>query len=175
MVNENHVPERINSFNVYLDGTDRLIGVMPELDLPGLKMKTSTTSGAGLLGDIDDPTVGQFESMEMELKFNLLYSGFEKMLAVNRGVNLTIRAAQQVLSKDLGYEFKGLVCRVKGVVKEFNHGKLKPGEGMEASVKLELTRLYLESDGEVIQDVDKLNGVWNSVDGDQMAAINALI
>lgn len=42
-----------------------------------------------------------------------------------------------------------------GRVKEFTPGKIKAGEGMEAKVKLELTYIMIENDGEEIIAIDK--------------------
>ena len=72
-ISNNYIPEKINDFNTYLDG-NKMIGVAASVTLPEVKMKTSTVSGAGINGEIDSPTIGQFESMEQEIDFNVLYS-----------------------------------------------------------------------------------------------------
>ena len=68
-ISNNYIPEKINDFNTYLDG-NKMIGVAASVTLPEVKMKTSTVSGAGINGEIDSPTIGQFESMEQEIDFN---------------------------------------------------------------------------------------------------------
>ena len=94
-ISNNYIPEKINDFNTYLDG-NKMIGVAASVTLPEVKMKTSTVSGAGINGEIDSPTIGQFESMEQEIDFNVLYSSAMDMLSPLSVVNLTLRAAQQV-------------------------------------------------------------------------------
>ena len=102
MITNNYVPEKINDANVYIDG-DKAIGSGASLDLPEIKSKTSTTSGMGISGEIESPTIGQFETLEQEISFNTLYSSAVSMMNPLETVNLTIRAAQQVYDKTGGY------------------------------------------------------------------------
>ena len=155
-ISNNYIPEKINDFNTYLDG-NKMIGVAASVTLPEVKMKTSTVSGAGINGEIDSPTIGQFESMEQEIDFNVLYS-----------------SAQQVYDKTGGYAFKGLRVVEMGRVKTFNPGKVEKGEGMEAKVTLELTYLLVENDGSPLLEVDKLNGVYKVNGVDMLAGISEL-
>ena len=109
------------------------------MELPSIKMKTSTIEGVGVGGEIDSPTIGQFESLEAKLKFNTLYSSATDLMNPLNTVNLTLRAAQQVYDKTGGYAFKGLRIVMGGRVKEFNPGTVKKGDAMDAETTLELT------------------------------------
>lgn len=71
----NLTPEIVNSFNVYIDGV-KAIGTAPEITLPQITSETIDVSGAGILGKISAPNIGQFESIEQEVSFNLVYSSF---------------------------------------------------------------------------------------------------
>lgn len=101
MISNNYIPEKINDANAYLDGT-RMIGVAASVDLPEVNMKTGTVEGFGVGGEIDSPTIGQWESFEQEVQFNTLYSSAVDMLNPLTVVNLTFRAAQQVYDKTGG-------------------------------------------------------------------------
>lgn len=174
MISNNYVPEKINDANCYLDG-DKMIGVTASLDLPEVGMKTSTTSGMGINGDIDSPAIGLFESLEQEVNFNTLYSSYQDMLSPLKTVNLTFRAAQQVYDKTGGYAFKGLRVVEMGRVKKFKPGKIEKGESMEASVTIELTYLLIENDGVKLCEIDKLNGVYVVGGVDMLAEIRNLV
>ena len=174
MISSNYVPEKINEYNVYQDG-NALIGVVPDMELPGVKMKTSTVVGAGMLGELDSPAIGQFESMVQEIKFNVLYSSAIDMLSPLSAVNLTFRASQQVYDKTGGYAFKGLRIVERGRVKEFKPGKLVRAEGMEATVTLEVTYLLLEVDGVTMLEIDKLNPKYVVNNKDMLAGIAELV
>lgn len=174
MISNNYIPEKINDFNVYLDG-NKMIGAGASITLPEINMKTSTITGAGINGEVDSPTIGQFEAMEQEIQFNTLYSSAVDMLSPASSVNLTIRAAQQVYDKTGGYTFKGLRVVEIGRVKKFNPGKVEKGESMEATVTLELTYLMIEVDGKQLVKIDKLNGVYRVNGKNMLAAIENLI
>lgn len=174
MISNNYIPEKINDYNAYLDGT-KMIGVAASVTLPEVNMKSSTVSGVGVSGEIDSPTIGQFESMEQEIQFNTLYSSAMDTLSPLSTVNLTFRAAQQVYDKTGGYNFKGLRVVEMGRVKKFNPGKIEKGEAMEATVTLELTTIKVEVDGAVLLEVDKLNGVYKVNGVDMLAGVNELI
>ena len=138
MISNNYIPEKVNDYNVYQDG-NKMIGLAAEVELPSIKMKTSTIEGVGVGGEIDSPTIGQFESLEAKLKFNTLYSSATDLMNPLNTVNLTLRAAQQVYDKTGGYAFKGLRIVMGGRVKEFNPGTVKKGDAMDAETTLELT------------------------------------
>ena len=55
----NTIPTKINRYNVYNKG-NRLLGVGEEMALPDFEPSSETVTGAGILGEIDDPTVGYF-------------------------------------------------------------------------------------------------------------------
>lgn len=173
MISNNFVPEKINDANAYLDG-DKMIGCGASFDLPEITSKTSTTSGMGIGGEIESPTIGQFESMEQEVSFNTLYSSAVDMLNPLNTVNLTFRAAQQVYDKTGGYAFKGLVVTERGRVKTFKPGKIEKGEAMDASVTIELTAITVTVDGTEVIAIDKLNSIYRVNGVDVMAGISDL-
>ena len=174
MISDNYIPEKINEYNVYLDGV-KMIRVASSHTLPEVNMQTSTVSGMGVNGEVDSPTLGQFESMEQEIQFNTLYSSAVDMLNPLNAINLTFRAAQQVYDKTGGYAFKGLRIVEQGRVKKFKPGKLKRAEGMEATVTLELTYILVEVDGTVMLEIDKLNQKYIVNGQDMLAGISALV
>jgi len=174
MISNNYIPEKINDFNAYADGT-KMIGVAASVTLPEINMKSSTVAGVGVNGEIDSPTIGQFESMEQEIQFNTLYSSAADMMSPMSNINLTFRAAQQVYDKTGGYAFKGLRIVEMGRVKKFKPGKIEKGESMEATVTLELTYIMIEVDGQQLVEIDKLNGVYKVNGVDMLAGVRSLI
>jgi hypothetical protein len=143
--------------------------------LPEINMKTSTVAGVGVNGELDSPTIGQFESMEQEVQFNTLFSSATDVMNPLTVVNLTFRAAQQVYDKTGGYAFKGLRIVEMGRVKKFKPGKIEKGEAMEATVTLELTYIMIEVDGKQLVEIDKLNGVYKVNGVDMIAGVKSLI
>lgn len=79
----NLTPEIVNSFNVYIDGV-KAIGTAPEITLPQITSETIDVSGAGILGKISAPNIGQFESIEQEGGV-LIWLNNRFWLAIKRG------------------------------------------------------------------------------------------
>ena len=91
------IPSKINNYNVY-NVAERLIGVGDEVPLPDFEALADTISGAGILGELDDPTVGHFSNMEMEIPFRVIDQEAADMMDMTKAVQLTLRAAQQTLT-----------------------------------------------------------------------------
>lgn len=174
MISSNYIPEKVNNYNVYKDG-EKLVGLAGEVELPTIKMKSSTVDGAGVLGEIDSPTIGQFESLEAKIKFNTLYSSIADITNPLKVTQLTLRAAQQVYDKTGGYVFKGASIVMGGRAKETNPGTLKKGDAMDSEVTMELTTYKIEVDGNVLVEIDKLNDVYRVNGEDMLAGIAELI
>ena len=173
-VSNNLVPEVINDYNVYLED-ELMIGTAAEITLPKVKMKTTTLTGGGILGEIDAPVPGQAESIEMQIKWNHMYSHAPRMLNPNKTANLTIRAAQQAANKNGGVAYKGLRIVCSGRPKELDLGTLKRGDSMGATTTLELLSMAVYVDDVESLNIDKLSGKYVVDDEDLRAEINALI
>ncbi len=152
-----NIPDKINMFNVYNKGT-KLIGVSDEVTLPDLEAMTETISGAGILGEIDSPTVGHYGSMEMEIPFRVVNSDMFSVVKPNEVVDITLRASEQTLSSN-GLDFKGVRVVVRGLFKKYTGGSVKQGSPTNSSVTIELLYYMLEIDGKKVMELDKLNGV----------------
>ena len=101
------IPSKINNYNVY-NVADRLIGVGDEVPLPDFEALADTISGAGILGELDDPTVGHFSNMEMEIPFRVIDQEAADMMDMTKAVQLTLRAAQQTLTVEGNTEFRSM-------------------------------------------------------------------
>ena len=69
----NTIPTKINRYNVYNKG-NRLLGVGEEMTLPDFEPSSETVTGAGILGEIDDPTVGYFRASTSYSRIFSIYS-----------------------------------------------------------------------------------------------------
>jgi len=169
------LPDKIYKFNVY-DDADKLIGVGEELTLPDLEPLSSTTSGSGIMGEIDVPLVGMFKSIEVEIPFNSLYSDFKNYARVGHSANLTIRAATNTLNRETFEPVpKGIRIAMRGICKKLSFGKIKSGEATDTKVTMELIYIAVYLDDQEVIVLDKLNDVYR-VDGtDAMLDISALL
>ena len=112
------IPTKINKYNIYNEG-NRLLGAGDELSLPEFEASAETISGAGILGEIDDPTVGYFGNQEMEIPFRILDQEAVDMLDMTKAVHLEIRGAQQTTDSEGTIEFRAMRVVVRGRANKF--------------------------------------------------------
>lgn len=163
------VPEKLINFRVYQDGDD-LLGIS-DVTLPKLDSITETVKGAGVAGEIDDPTIGHFGSMELELNWRTLVKS-NIVLAKPTGVHLDLRGACQ--SHDSAKNvLKTMPVKivVEGTPKSTDLGKLDMGATTDTKNTIEVTYIKITVDGESVLEIDKFNYIC-IIDGvDYMADI----
>lgn len=167
------IPTKINKYNVY-NKADRLLGMGDELSLPDFEASTETVSGAGILGEIDDPTVGYFANQEMEIQFRVLDQEAVDMLDMTRAVQLTIRGAQQTTNKEGDIEFRPMRVVVRGRAAKFSPGKVKAGNPMDTTVTLTVLYILIELDEKPVLELDKLNEVYKIAGKDVLAKVKGM-
>ena len=111
----NTIPTKINRYNVYNKG-NRLLGVGEEMTLPDFEPSSETVTGAGILGEIDDPTVGYFGNQELEIPFRLLDKETADMMDMTKAVQLEIRGAQQTTNTEGDIEFRPMRLKLKSTI-----------------------------------------------------------
>ena len=118
-----NIPTKINNYNVYNEG-EKLLGVGDELTLPDFEATSETVSGAGILGEIDDPTIGHFGNMQLEIPFRTLDKEATNMMDQTRAVQLTIRGAAQEIDSAGNIVPKSIRVVVRGRAAKMTGGKL---------------------------------------------------
>lgn len=161
----NGIPTKINLFNVYQD-TSKLLGLSGEVTLPDFEAISEAISGPGILGEIDDPTIGHFGSQELEIPFRTVIDSMFDMMNPGDQVNLTLRGSIQVSTPGGGVDYTGMRVIVRGKCKSITGGTVKQGAAMGSSIKLELTYIRIDLDSKPKVELDKLNSVYkiNGVD-----------
>jgi P2 family phage contractile tail tube protein len=139
----NTIPTKINKYNVYSAG-NRLLGMGDEMTLPDFEASTETITGAGILGEIDDPTVGYFANQEMEIPFRVLDQEAVDMLDMTKAVQLEVRGAQQTTNSEGDIEFRQMRVVVRGRAAKFTTAKSNGSNPMESSVTLTVLYILIE-------------------------------
>lgn len=172
-MDKNVIPEVVNGYNVYDNNAQALVGISGEIPLPNFEALTATMSGAGLLGEIDDPVVGQFKSSELEVPFRSLCSSVFELMDTNTPLSLTIRGAEQgTNSKEGSTAMTQVRIVIKGKFKGLDGGKMKIGEGTESKVKLEAWYILYEIGGKKMLELDKFNSVYVVNGKDMLEQVN---
>lgn len=167
------IPTKINRYNVYNSG-NRLLGMGDELTLPDFEASTETVSGAGILGEIDDPTPGYFTNQEIEIPFRILDKEATDMLDITKAVQLEIRGAEQTTNSEGDIEFRGVRVVVRGRSNKFTPGKMKAGNPMDTSITLSILYILIELEGEHVLELDKMNEVFKINGNDILAKVKEL-
>lgn len=157
----NLIPDKINNFNVYADtatAANKLIGVTDEVTLINLQSMSETISLAGMAGEVDSPTVGQYQSMEIEIKFsNIAKSSLE--VAAKDNVPLIFRSNQEFIDPvTCTKSMKNRTITIRGMTKAINFGVLKKSGYGNPSITKEVVYYKEVVDGEVVAEIDKFNG-----------------
>lgn len=172
-MNTKTIPTKINKYNVYKEG-NRLLGMGDEVALPKFESSKEAVSGAGVLGEFDDPTVGYFSNMEMEIPFRVLDEDAVEMLDQTKSVHLELRGAQQTVNSEGDTEFRAMRVVVRGKAADFEPGKVKVANGMDTSVSLTITYILIELEGKSMVELDKLNEVFKILGVDVLAKIKEM-
>lgn len=167
------IPTKINRYNVYNRG-NRLLGMGDELTLPDFEPSSETVSGAGILGEIDDPTPGYFANQEIEIPFRILDKEATDMLDITKAVQLEIRGAEQTTNSEGDIEFLGVRAVVRGRCKKFAPGKMKAGNPMDTTITLSILYILIELEGEPVLELDKMNEVFKINGNDILAKVKEL-
>lgn len=166
------IPEKIADFNVYNQG-NKIIGVTSEVSLPDFTQKSEAISGPGILGEIDVPSIGQFEGLEQVIPFRTLHTDMFKYMHPKTAIDLTLRGAIQLLNGEGNTKYSQLRIVMRGLHKGFKPGSVTAGSPMNSELTFELTYILIEIDGQNEFELDKLNSVFKVHGNDVLAEIKA--
>lgn len=134
--------------------------------LPNLEYLTDTISGAGIVGEIDMPTLAQLGSMTLEMA--LRRSNPQAIALLSPGSHeVEVRWVTDTVDSSTGaVTAVGAKQIIKGFAKSLEGGNLENNASQEANVILEVVYLKYIINGETVVELDKLNNVLvvNGVD-----------
>jgi len=167
------IPSLLNHYNVY-NSAEKLVGVSGEVELPEFSSITDTLEGTGVLGEIEDPATGQFESMTVKIPFAILLTSVYDICNVNESALLTLRGSEQVIDPSTGKTvYQPCKVVLRGKAKTITNGSMQKGKKMEPEVELEILYIKIEVNNEELVELDKLNFVYKVRGVDLMADIRS--
>lgn len=170
------IPSKIHSYNVYDDNhSGRLYGTGEECTLPDFEALSETLSGAGILGELDDPAPGHFGNMQMEIPFRLLDGEAVDLMDPTAAARLTLRGAQQVLTAEGDTEFRSMRVVVRGKCATLKTGTVKAAAAMGSGVTLNLSYIKIEVSDKELVELDKLNSVFKLHGKDVLQKVREMI
>lgn len=141
-----------------------------EVSLPSVEYATDSISGGGILGEIDLPTPGQINSMELEISIRATPSEVAGMLDTN---DLEIRwVSDSIDTSNAATRTVANKAFLKVRLKKFEEGKIANGESQDATISYEVLAYRRIRDGAEILNIDKLNRVFKINGIDQISDIS---
>lgn len=146
-------------FNVYVgEGQERLVGI-GQFDLPTIKFLLTELDAAGTGGKLNIPLTGITEAMQAKASGEILGKAAFRA-AIPGGHMITARAAVRSLDKTSGKQSTDRVAIVmRGAASEIESGKLKRGEGTDASITFEVDYYKYIENGDTLIEIDKMNSI----------------
>lgn len=164
-------PDKTINYTVYDDG-ERLLGTAT-VELPEIAYMADTLSGAGIAGEIETPTLGHLQAMQLTINWNTIEKGTLSLLQ-NKGRTLTLRSSQQQLDAAEG---KMVSVPVKIVVKTLPKsgalGSFEPGAKTDSTSVLEVIYLKVDINQETQCELDKLNYICKFGDEDLLESVRS--
>jgi P2 family phage contractile tail tube protein len=133
---------------------------------PSLEMLTDTVKGAGIMGEIDLPTISQLGSMEAEISFKKSNKKAVELFS-QKSHNLEIRWASDALDSSNGsMKTEANKEIIKGIPKKLDLGNIETNTANEGTLTFEIVYFQYIINGAAVIEIDKLNNVFkiNGVD-----------
>lgn len=151
----NNIPERLVNFRVYDEGRN-LMGIAT-VDLPEIEAMSETTTGAGIAGEVETPTLGHYGSMTTTFSWRTIEKA-AMVLSQARAHHVEIRGSQQIYDAALGLQ-KTVPVRVvmRIIPKTVTLGTFEPGATTDTEQEFEVTFLSVFVDNVSMVTIDKFN------------------
>ena len=147
-------------------GSPKFVGDTTTLTRPNLELLTDTIKGAGILGEVDMPTISQLGSMTYEITLRKQNSDAIALFE-QKNQEIEVRWISDYIDSTTGNSaVSANKDIVKGVPKSISGGNIENNTQNESTVVLEVLYIKHIQDGETKYEIDKLNNVFiiNGVD-----------
>lgn len=149
-------------YSVYdrTDGGAKFVEDTSSYTRPDIEMMSDGLSGAGIMGEIDLPTLGQIDSMEIEIALNKTNERAIGMFAPGAHT-AEIRWVTNVLNAATGEStVQANKDIVKYLPKSLSMGDIENNETNEGTLTGEVLTFQHIIDGKTVIKIDKLNNVF---------------
>lgn len=165
------------AYTVYakIAGKQKLISETTDLQLPSLEMMTETIKGAGILGEIDWPSLAQIGSMTFSANFRV--TGSDSLaIAAPELQEFEVRwVIDKFDTNNIKVGVEAHKAFIKCVPKKHDSGKLETGSGMDGSNEYEAFYFRRIIDGVEVLLIDKFNYIYKVNGTDYASQIKAAL
>lgn len=160
------LPKVIKNFNLIVDGIG-FVGLAEEVTLPSLERTTESYRGGGMLGPVE-LDLG-IEALKLEMTLAEYRDDVIKSFGITdaSGINARFMAARKADNSDAASD--AIEVSVRGRFKKIDPGNVKGGEMAKMKVEMPLTYLKYSVNGDVLAEIDLINGIEKIGDADRSA------
>jgi len=160
--------QKLTNANVYIDGTDSLLGRAETVTLPEISLDKETHKSLGMIGSVELPTT--LAPMMAKFKWAGFYAEALK-LGGNpfAGHRVQVRGSVEVFSVDGLVEEKAAVIHMTGRFTRHGLGEIAAGTSNAQEQDMAVTYLKVVLDQKDVLEIDVMNQIWR-VDGKDVRA-----
>lgn len=150
---------KIYHANLYIDGTNSMLGRLSEIKLPDRVANTEEHKALGMVGTLELPT--GLAAMVMTFKWNGFYADVKKFSGNPfKGRRFQLRANHETFGEGGRIAEVPLVVTVGGTFKKAGASTFKPMEAGETDDEVAVSYIKAELDGDELYEIDVLNNIW---------------
>jgi P2 family phage contractile tail tube protein len=150
------------------------IGDHVSCQLPSIEKATAEMKGAGIMGTIDMPMTGQFNSMVFVINTRSINKNSVELIKPGPQ-RLELRFLRDVLQSDGTMIPQGTKIFITGINKKYDPGKVERATTMDGSTEFEVLRYRQVIEGRETLLIDKLANVFKVNGKDYMSEIRAAL
>jgi hypothetical protein len=161
-------------FNIFINGGKKLLGVA-DCVFPNMEAITETVTGAGIMGELEVPSTGQFSAMRFTMNFRSLI-GEPDELVVGKPYHFDARTAQSfedTTTYDQGITPERL--SVMGPIMVINQGNRAPNSPWDATIEVSIRRMEKYVNGQLKISYDIHNGIYSVGGNDIYSQVRAAV
>lgn len=169
----NVVRDKLTDYAVFKDG--KLLLGTADIELPSIEYLTDTIKGSGIAGEVDMPTMGMTNSMEVKLNWRTINEDLTELMAP-RAHDLEFRGAQAHYDSATGrIQQVPAIVNVRVLPKSGELGKFETGATTGSGNTMVCVYLKVTVGGTTRVEIDKFARVFRINGTDYMAEIRAAL
>lgn len=157
------------------NGSAKFVDDTTSYTRPEIAMMTDGISGSGIMGEIDLPTLGQLDSMEVEVVLNKANERAIAMFAPGAHTMETRWVTNVLDTASGGSKIQANKEIIKYLPKGLSLGDIENNETNEGTLTGEVLTYQYILDGKTLIKIDKLNNVFIVNGKDYSAAIRSAL
>ncbi|WP_195940956.1 phage major tail tube protein [Romboutsia sp. 1001713B170131_170501_G6] len=167
------IGNKVINYSVYVQG--KKVGDTASVELPEIEILTDSIKGSGIIGEIDLPSPYQAGSMTLSISTRVSNNPDDLALLMD-GKDIEVRWVTDALdSSSSSTDIIGHKAFMKCIPKKIGEGKIEPGSGQDGSFEYEVLSYKRVTNGKIVLEIDKLNGIFKVNGVDKTQPINALL